>query len=159
MRTSFLGAESLAGVALATSSTQVIADTRQETRSTPILPEFALSGVACPIMHGEHIAGCLLAISVLPAYCAKPAVIRILQNYASLLTLSFAPEQFYAPEQLALQVMPSLQVQQPYLAALPQRILATLKTAFNGQQALSYLEAQHFVWTQVTEELVQLQTL
>ena len=113
---------------------------------------------AFPILHTKRIAGCLLAASTQPDYFSSPARRDLLQNYTALLALAFSPENFYEQKRIALQVMPTLQVQQPYLSTLHQRILATLKTAFNVNHFLSYSEAQQFVWGQIAEELAQLQS-
>ena len=157
-RTRFLGAESLAGYTVVSCQPQIVADIGQEQRPSAYLPEHAVSAAAFPILHTNRIAGCLLAASTQPNYFRSPVRRDLIQNYAALLMLAFSPENFYEHERIALQVMPSLQVQQPYLSTLQQRILATLKTAFNVNHPISYPEAQQYVWWQVAEELSQLQS-
>jgi hypothetical protein len=157
-RTSFLGAESLAGHAVATALPQIVVDSRQEPHAARRLPEHATSAIALPILHTGRIAGCLCAVSIQPNYFSDPTLVELLQNYAALLKLAFSPEQFYPIEQITLESMPPLQAQRPYLSSCQQRVLATLKTAFMGNHSLNYLEAQHYVWGQIAEELLQLQT-
>jgi hypothetical protein len=157
-RTRFLGAESLAGYAITSGQPHMLSHVGEEQRPPCSVPEHAVSAAAFPILHANRVAGCLVAVSTQPDYFLSPARCERMQNYAALLMLAFAPEHFYERERIALQVMPSLQVQQPYLSTLPQRILATLKTAFNVNHPLSYPEAQQYVWGQVAEELVRLQS-
>lgn len=157
-RTSFLGAESLAGHAVASMLPQVVADCHREPSIAHYLPENTASASALPILHNGRIAGCLLASSTQPAYFSAPDRSDLLQNYTALLKLAFSPEDFYPPEQIELQQMPALQMQRPYLSSFQQRLRATLKTAFTGSHSLSYLEAQHYVWGQIAEELLQLQS-
>ena len=156
-RTSFLGAESLAGRAVAEALPQLGADCRREL-STTYLPEYTVSAIALPILHSGRVAGCLLATSTQPDYFSTPERTELLQSYAALLKLAFSPADFYPLEQVELQCMPPLQIQHPYLSSFQQRLLATLKTAFTGNRSLNYLEAQHYVWGQIAEELLQLQT-
>ncbi len=155
-RISFLGSESLAGQAVSSGSLQVIASRQPEMGQAGVLPEQARSALALPILHTDQIAGCLLAVST-QADFFNPQSIARLQSYAALLKMAFSPEQFYPLARITLQAMPSLQVQRPYLSSFQQRVLATLKTAFTGNHALNYLEAQQFVWGQIAEELLQLQ--
>ncbi len=156
-RTSFLGAESLAGHAVATALPQLVVESQQDTYATDYLPEHATSALALPILHNGRIAGCLFAASTQPDYFSDPTQLELLQNYAALLKLAFSPEQFYPLEQIALEKMPPLQAQHPYLSSCQQRVRATLKTAFIGNHSLNYLEAQQYVWGQIAEELLQLQ--
>jgi transcriptional regulator with XRE-family HTH domain len=154
----FLGAESLAGRVVTSGLPLIVADSRQEQSLADDLSEQAASVAAFPILHAGRIAGCLLAASTQPAYFSAPARLELLQNYAALLMLAFSPEHFYPFEQVALQPMPPLQVQSPYLSSFQQRVLATLKTAFTVNHSLSYPEAQQYVWGQIAEELLQLQS-
>jgi hypothetical protein len=158
LRTHFLGAEALAGRAVATGLTQNIPDCRREPYATHALSEDAASALALPILHSGRVAGCLLALSTQAGYFAHSALIELLEGYAALLKLAFAPDDFYPLAQVELHSMPSLQVQRPYLSSFQQRLRATLKTAFLGDHVLSYLEAQQYVWSQIAEELLQLQT-
>ena len=155
-RTRFLGAESLPGHAIASGSMQFIADSRQEAGLVANLPEHALSAVAIPILYTNRVAGCLLIASTQRNYFRSLTSINLIKEYASLLTLAFASEEFYAMERIALQPMPLFQEQQPYLSTLRQRIQATWKTAFSAQHAMSYPEVQQYVWSQIAEELLHL---
>jgi hypothetical protein len=156
LRTRFLGAESLAGYAVASGHSQVVADVRQEARFAANLPEHTVSAAAIPILYTNRIAGCLLVASTQRDYFRSFARLNLLQDYAGLLMLAFAPEDFYAATRIALQPVPLFKAQQPYLSTLQQRIQATWRTAFSAQRSMSYLEAQRYVWWQMAEELLQL---
>lgn len=155
-RTRFLGAESLAGHAIASGSIQLIADSSQEADRVANLPEYALSAAAIPILYTNRIAGCLLIASTQRDYFCSLTRINLIKDYAALLTLAFPPEEFYVAERIALQPMPLFQEQQPYLSTLRQRVQATWRTAFSAQHSMSYLDAQKHVWLQIAEELLRL---
>ncbi len=151
-----LGAESLAGYAIATAHLQHIANLSREQRLPTHLPEHAVSAVAVPIRHVGRIAGCLLVVSTQPDYFGTPAVNNLVQSYATILALAFHPQDFYMQEQIALAVMPSPQTQKPYLATFQQRIMAMLKKGVLDECPISYHEAERRVWWQVEEELLRL---
>ena len=157
MRTRFLGDESLAGITVSSALPHIIKDVNQEQRPPTYLPEYAMSAAAFPIIHSNRIAGCFLAASTRTSYFSSSTHQHLMQNYAALLALAFSPANFYEREQIALQIMPSLQVQQPYLSTFQQRVLATLQTAFSVNRSLSYLEAQQYVYDQIAQELLQIQ--
>jgi hypothetical protein len=136
----------------------MMADSKQEQDVYSSLPEQCRSAMALPILHSGRIAGCLLAVSTQAGYFAIPVHAAWLQHSTALLKMAFSPEHFYLPKQIALLRMPALQVQRPYLAGCQRRVLAILKTAFLGNHPLSYREAQHYVWEQIAEELLQLQS-
>jgi hypothetical protein len=156
VRTRFLGAESLAGMAVSSGLTQVIDDIHQEQWSAMNLPEHAVSAVALPITHSNRIAGSFLLTSTQAGYFTSVARQELIENYKAMLALAFSPDNFYGRAQIMLHVMPTFQVQQPYLSTFQERIVATLKTAFSANRTISYLEAQQHVCGQIAEELVQL---
>ena len=136
---------------------QVIANFNENHELPNQLPEHALSAVAVPILYAGRSAGCLLVASTQPDYFDSPALLDLIQEYATLLTLAFHPEDFYELECIALQIMPSFQVQQSYLSTFRQRIMTLLKKAARDQRSMSYNEAEQHVWGQIEEELLQLQ--
>ncbi len=155
-RTRFLGAESLAGYVVSTNRRQVIANFNENHELPNQLPEHALSAVAVPILYAGRSAGCLLVASTQPDYFASPAFLDLIQEYATLLTLAFRPEDFYELECITLQIMPSFHLQQSYLSTFRQRIMTLLKKAARDQRSMSYNEAEQYVWWQIEEELLQL---
>jgi hypothetical protein len=156
MRTRFLGAESLAGVAVSSGMPQVIEDIHQEQQFAVNLPEHTVSAAAFPITHGKQIAGSFLMASTQVGYFSSAARQELIENYKAMLALAFSPDNFYGREQIMLQVMPTFQLQQPYVSTFQERIVATLKTAFSANRTISYLEAQQHVCGQIAEELVRL---
>jgi hypothetical protein len=152
------GGESLAGYAVSTARLQLIENLSREQRLPTHLPEHALSAAGAPIRYTSHVAGCLLVASTQSNYFDSPARCELIESYATLLTLAFQPKDFYAQEQIALGIMPSSHLQQPYLATLQQRISAMLKKAVLDQQPISYNEAERHAWWQIEEELLQLQS-
>jgi len=155
-QTRFLGAESLAGYVVSINRPQVIANLNEKHEFPNHLPEHALSAAAAPILYASRSAGCLLVASTKPDYFSSPALLELIQEYASLLTLAFRPEDFYERERIALQIMPSFEVQQSYFASFRQRIITLLKKAASDRQSMSYHEAERQVWWQIEEELLQL---
>lgn len=155
-RTRFLGAESLAGYVVSINRPQVITNINEKHELPGHLPEHALSAVAAPILYASRTAGCLLVASTQPDYFSSPGLLELIQEYASLLTLAFRPEDFYDRERIALQIMPSFEVQQTYLSSFRQRIITLLKKAAGDRQSMSYREAEQQVWWQIEEELLQL---
>ena len=155
-QTRFLGAESLAGYVVSINRPQVIANFNEKHEFPNHLPEHALSAAAAPILYASRSAGCLLVASTQPDYFSSPALLELIQEYASLLTLAFRPEDFYERERIALQIMPSFEVQQSYFSSFRQRIITLLKKAASDRQSMSYHEAERQVWWQIEEELLQL---
>src|SRR5256712_3973897 len=68
MRTSFLGTESLAGVAVSSGQPQIVEDINQGQKAATYMPEHAVSAAAFPITHSNRIAGCLLIASTQAGY-------------------------------------------------------------------------------------------
>jgi len=151
----FFGAESLAGYVVSTGHAQIIANLNEELRLPSHLPEHAVSAVAVPILYAGRVAGCLLVASTQPYYFSSPSLLELIQNYAALLMLAFHPEDFYERERIALQIMPSFQVQKSYLSTFQQRITALLKRATADKHSMSYNEAEQHAWWQIEEELSQ----
>ncbi|GCE11960.1 hypothetical protein [Tengunoibacter tsumagoiensis] len=156
VKTRFLGAESLAGAVVSSGSMQVVTNSTQEQQLAVNLPEYAVSAAALPITYSNRVAGCFLLASTQADYFSSQVRIELIENYRAMLTLAFSPDTFYEPAQIMLQTMPAFQEQQPYLAAFPQRIAATLKTVFSTNRIISYLEAQQHVCSQIAEELARL---
>ncbi|TMC66939.1 MAG: hypothetical protein E6J21_00675 [Chloroflexota bacterium] len=59
-------------------------------------------------------------------------------------------------ERIALQIMPSFEVQQSYFSSFRQRTIRLLKKAASDRQSMSYHESEWQVWWQLEEELLQL---
>jgi hypothetical protein len=149
----FLGIESLAGY---TTAVGHLLTTNRSDQSTHRPAHWLLweeSAIACPLIQGERVAGCLLASSTQPSYFS-PFRQTLFQKYAELLLLAFAPDSFYATGDLMLRPMPSLEVQQAHFSLVRQRVSITLLGATRERRAITMTEAEQMVWQQIEEELL-----
>lgn len=154
-RGGLFGAQSLVGYVTATGCQVISSNVNKEHWLPNHLPEQAMSAVASSIVYRGRMAGCLLAVSTRPDFFYQSALLDLIQSYAQLLTLAFRPEDFYKREQIDLQILPSLQAQQPYISTLPERILALLRKAVLDQRSISYDVAEQRAMWQIAEELLQ----
>lgn len=152
----FLGVESLAGYAVTTgrpfheqdlSSTQSIYPFRKT--------QWERSAAACPIMHKGRVAGSLIVSSTQIDYFL-PFRLKLIQDYADLLVLTFEPEKFYDMERIKLGVMPTEDVQRSHLVHFQQRVAEMMTQAARQQRPISSVEAERLAWQQLEEELLQL---
>lgn len=154
-RTMFLGAESMAGYVV-TSGRPLAIQTRHEWAH--LFPAHWIAGeesaAAHPIIRAGRIAGCLLVSCSQPHYFLQSRL-DLIESYAHLLTLAFAPEEFYEFEQIALKVMPPYEQQKRVLSTFRQRISDMMRQAASKQQSLNFREAERLVWQQIEEELLQ----
>ena len=149
----FLGMESLAGYALTTRHQHYEADlTKEGSRLPAKVTAGERSTVVTPIMRHGRVAGVLIVSSTQPDYFAGPGL-SLLQQFADLLMLVFEPEEFYEIERVELGLMPSEEVQVPYLSTFRQRVNAKL---LETSPPMSVTEAEQWVWSQLEEELLQL---
>lgn len=156
VRARLFGAESLAGYVVESGRPAMIADISEEQRLPHQLPEQASSAAASPIMHGGRIAGCLLVSSTERDYFVSPALLDIINAYATLLALAFDSGEFYEPQSIKLGILPSLQVQDSYLATFHQRLNSLLRKGIADQHPLNYFQAEQRTWWQIAEELLGL---
>jgi hypothetical protein len=150
-----LGAESLAGHAI----TSVHLETNQNLRDSQSLSpgyraNWEESAAAAPIIFMGEVAGSLLVSSTQPDYFL-PARCMLIESYAELITLAFAPEDFYKPQDIQLGVMPSYEVQKSYLSGFRQRAVEAMNQATRNQHPISYLQAEQLLWQQIEKELLQ----
>jgi transcriptional regulator with XRE-family HTH domain len=151
----FLGAESLVGYVASHCRAEYIDDLREQVTFLPLYrTEYEASAMACPILYANRIAGCLLCSSNQPGYFRPPARRALIEDYAQLLAAAFHAEQFFAPEQLELQLMPSRKVQQAAFATFQKRVNELMKEAFQTSRLLTRQQAEQEVWQQVEEELL-----
>lgn len=156
-RALFLGANSLSGYAASRGYFMQVEDLKTQTTFVPAFrTEYEVSAAACPIMFGNRVAGCLLLSSTRPDYFLSEARQFLIQGYTNLLALAFEPEEFYPPARLSLSVMPSLEVQQPYLAGFRQRVVSILNETVSRQQPLTVTQAEQRAWQQIEELLLHL---
>ncbi|HEY5003903.1 MAG TPA: hypothetical protein VII61_12165, partial [Ktedonobacteraceae bacterium] len=99
--------------------------------------------------------------AVLYVCSTRPGALRLphlqlLQKCAALMTLAFAPDNFYARKEIVLHMLPHPWVQGSLLMQVPQRILQLMRGAMNDNAPLDRTTAERIVWQQVEEELIQL---
>ena len=147
-----LGAESLAGYVVTTCRPAAIQNIPQDRSPLPAHQvEFELSAAAHPILFTGRIAGCLLISSTQVNFFLSPSRLSLIQRYADLVALAFETEDFYEPQDIELQMMPSHEVQKNYFANFRQRVTQVMKT-----YPVHNLQAEQMVWQQLEEELLQL---
>jgi transcriptional regulator with XRE-family HTH domain len=151
----FLGAESLAGYAASYCRSSFIDDLRDQVTFLPVYQtEHEVSAVACPIMYANRVAGCLLFSSTQPGYFQAEARRTLINDYAHLLAPTFHPVHFFSPEQIALQMMPPLEVQQTMFVTFQRRVNVLMTETYQASRALPRLQAEEFVWQQIEDELL-----
>lgn len=148
----FLGAESLAGFAVATCRPYEIQDYREEPHASPGHQfEHERSAAAHPILYAGRIAGCLLVSSTEPHAFYHPSRTRLIADYAHLIALALDPEDFVVPADIELRVMPPHSEQKEAFSSFRQRII----DARSNQK--SDIDAEQYVWEQLEDELIKQQ--
>lgn len=154
--TVLLGAESLAGSAIMSGRLEVNQDFKGRYSIAPGYQDrWEQSAAAAPIMRAGSLAGSLLVSSTQSDYFS-PNRCRLVENYAELLALAFAPSDFYKLQDIELWLMPYAEVQRPYLAQFQQRFKDLMIQHARDQQPISALEAEQIAWQQIERELLQL---
>jgi hypothetical protein len=152
-----LGAESLAGHVTVSCRMEQIGDLFTNRTFVPAYQtEHEVSAVACPILYGGRVAGCLLISSTQKDYFASEVRLSLVRAYANLLALAFNREDFYDPELLALHIMPSLSVQQKYFSGFRQRVLQLTQEALRANARLTPPEVEQSVWQEIEGALLEL---
>ncbi len=153
----FLGAESLAGNVVTLCRPAVIQNLDDEYNLMPASRvEFEKSVAIYPILYAGRIAGVYLISSTQYNYFLSQARTSLLQCYADLLALACEPEDFYAPDQIALSVMPSHDEQRQYFAHFRQLVADTMIYAASRNQPTNNILADEAVWQRLEEELLQI---
>lgn len=151
-----LGAESLAGYVVSSRHRVVIQNTQRDQSFLPGIPRDKEQSIAIfPILQADAVAGALICICAQANYFCQHLQL-LLQHYANLLTLTFSPEQFYPPQQIALRFIPSIEVQQEYFTHFRTRIAQKVMQAAKDGQQISSFEAEQMVRQQLAEELASL---
>ena len=153
----FLSAESLSGYAVSLCRPAINQDIASDTSFVPTnAGEYEKSAMAYPIMFAGRVAGCLLASSTQANYFLSQTRTTLVQRYADLLALAFEPHDFYAPEDIELQVMPPQSIQRQHFANFRQRVARIMIEGAQKRQPVNNLEAEQLVWRELEEELLRL---
>ena len=150
-----LGAESLAGHVTGECRIEQVGDLKSSRTFLPAYQtENEVSSAACPIMFGSRVAGCLLLSSTQPNYFASEARLTLIRGYAYLLALSFEAHEFYEPNSIELNIMPSLEVQQTYFSGFRQRVLALIRESTHMGTRISGSYAEQLVWQEIEDAML-----
>ncbi len=155
----FLGAESLAGATVMHCHPIVLQHRRQHEGLHPAhWVEWEESAAAIPLLRAGNIAGSLLVSYSQPNYFL-PARYKLIQNYAQLISLVFEPQEFYAPQDIDLRVMPNYHTQERYLTGFRQRVSTLMIDSARNHHPLTIIDAERHAWQQLEDELILLPTL
>jgi hypothetical protein len=150
------GVESLPGNALQQAHYLLIQNSEENARLyAGQLQEAVESRIAVPILLADRAAGCLCVYSNQPDYFTLTQI-DLLQAFADVLTATFAPEEFFAFQDIKLGVIPTFEVQHFYLKTFQQRVLTYLREAIEQQQLLTRVQAELLVWQELERLLLNL---
>lgn len=154
-QTQFYGAESQIGHAVVTGNPTILQSRHEKLRNFPdhILP-YEESSAAFPILQSDKTAGCLYIMSTQKNYFTQMHL-DLLQHYANLLALAFAPHEFFHFHTIELCVMPQRELQAATIAHFQIRVTQKMLEAIRQDCTLSRLEAEVIVWREIEEELLQ----
>jgi hypothetical protein len=105
-----------------------------------------------PILKQGQCAGCFLILSTQVNFFSVQ-VLTILQRYCELMAIALCDDEWYAPEQFALHVMPPASTQQAYLACFFDRVSLLCKNQA-GASLANVLQAERVVYQQIEAELI-----
>jgi hypothetical protein len=112
----YLGSTSLAGTAAELQRIQFWDDTDTDSRVQVEVDQFERSACAVPVTRGQYIGGVLIVSSAQPGFFHDPIVCRVVAQYALMMEIALADEDFYPFKLLRLRPMPHLQWQHKELA-------------------------------------------
>lgn len=155
---SFLsGSESLAGYVISTSLQPLtIQDVDEDGGIFPLNEMKETKSLTIyPIRRAGRTAGCFSVACSQPRYFSRSRV-ALIQQYADLLGLVLREEEFYEPEQIALVMMPSPKIQEPYMLTFQQRLSQVMRERALQGRPIVFAQAELVVWHQLQEELREL---
>jgi GAF domain-containing protein len=151
----FLGAESLAGHAIAVNHLVAVQNIEENPEHLPARRiDFERSIAAVPLLRSGRVAGSLTLSCVSPDSFTD-ARLSLLEQYALLVSVAFDDADFYAPQDIELRVMAPYADQQAQFATFRQRVNQLLAKAAERQQPLTLAQAELIVRQQLAEELVR----
>jgi hypothetical protein len=153
----FLGAESLAGNVVTLCRPGIIQNLDEEHSLIPSTQtDFEKSAAIYPILFAGRIAGVLMVSSTQPNFFLSSSITNLVQQYADLLALAFEPEEFFAPSQIVLGIMPPHEEQKRYFAPFRQLVADTMRGVNSQYGPLDPIEADLRVWQRLEEDLLNL---
>jgi hypothetical protein len=149
----FLGAESLAGYVVSTCHPSEVQNYRDDNEALPGHQlEQELSAAAHPILYAGRVAGCLLVSSVEPDYFLLPGRLNLIADYAHLISLAFAPEEFVDPARIELRIMPPHYEQRAYFATFRKRMTEARMKLYGRND----VDAEQYVWEGLERDILKL---
>jgi transcriptional regulator with XRE-family HTH domain len=152
----FLGAESLAGNVVTLCRPSIIENIDEEHNLPAVREEYEKSCAVFPILYAGRIAGAFIASSTQYNYFQPSSRTALVQCFTDLIALAFEPEDFYAPEQIALGVMPDASVQKRYFVHFRSLLLETVLMAARNGSPLDSAQADLIVWKRLEEKLLRI---
>lgn len=153
--TRFLGAESLAGYAVASCSPAIIQRLRENPDSLPARNvEHSESAASYPLLRAGSVAGSMTVTSVEQDYFTAPRL-SLIESYSRLLLLAFQNEELYERQSIELGMLPPNEVQRTHLSTFRQRVNALLIDDARGEGSLTIEQAEQYIREQIIEELLQ----
>jgi hypothetical protein len=146
----FLGVESLAGYVVSTCHPFEVQNYKEDKESLPGHQfEMEQSAAAHPILYAGRIAGCLLVSSIEPYFFLQPARLNLVADYAHLISLAFAPEDFIDPSLIELRLMPLHAEQKAYFKNFRKRLTDARLKLYNRRD----IDAEQYVWEEIEDEI------
>ena len=152
----FLGSEALAGYVVGSFHYEAVDDLTKDRTFVPAYQaEHEVSSIAWPIQFAGRIAGCLLCSSTLPKFFRSDARQLLIADFARLLALAFAPEEFYPYSMIAIRQMPPLDVQRQAFGHFQNRVTAYMVEKLNAGERVTRDEAELAIWQQSETKLIE----
>ena len=152
-RSMLLGVESLAGHVVLSGHLEVNQALQASSGTHPgYRAAWEESAAASPIMYAGAIAGSLLVSSTQPDYFSQLRC-TLIEQYARLLALAFAPEAFYESEEIQLLPLPPYEVQYKYLSRFRQHVIQLLRQAAQRGAYMHLLQAEQIAWQEIEADL------
>jgi GAF domain-containing protein len=143
----FFGSDSLSGYAATTGAIQVIHDVKSDLKGISFYDvDDTRSVLVIPILSSKKCAGCLYVTSTSPYYFGSRRL-KLVQEYTECLARAFSPEEFYAPDQIQLSLLP-YKTQISFFKKIKQ-----LPYNFTGNSIINWQEKQKS-WNYIEDELI-----
>jgi transcriptional regulator with XRE-family HTH domain len=125
----YLGSTTLAGTAAELQRIQIWDDSDASNRAQVEVDQFERSACAVPVTRGSLIGGVLIVSSAQSGFFREPTVCQIVAEYALMMGVALADQDFYPSELLCLRPMPHLRWQHKELAiSYRDRLVAYART-------------------------------
>ena len=153
----FLGAESMAGNTVTLCHPTISQNLDAEYHFLPFTRgEHEKSAAIYPILYAGRVAGVLLVSSAEYKHFVSQRRTTLIQHYADLIALAFEPEDFYAPEDITLGVMPPPEVQQKHFVNYRRMLVRNMDINSSGHQRVNSIQADLRTWQKLEDELLKL---